>query len=119
MSERSAEPGEAAKRVSPVRGILVALGIGGLAQYAFIRGALLPGLTGYGTAIWVFVSRMGQNLEHDSQEKEQGLALKLIRDEIRGIVDTFAMVRKNWRQMTIAEILSGSFKSPDDKEASS
>ena len=119
MSKRSAEPVGDVKRISTVKGILVALAFGGAAQYAFERDSLFLGLIGYGIAIWVFVSRMGQNLEHDSQEEEQSLDLKLIRDEVRGMVDTFAIIRKNWRQMTIAEILSGSFKSPDDEEARS
>jgi hypothetical protein len=115
MRKRSAEPGEDVKRIPSVMGIFAALGIGSAAQYAFDRDALILGVIGYGLAIWIFVSQLGRDLEHDSLEENQDLDLDLLKDEIRGMVDAFASIRKNWRQMTIAEILLGSY----DKEAKS
>ena len=115
MSKRSAEPGEDVKRIPSVLGIFAALGIGSAAQYAFDRNSLVLGVIGYGLAIWIFISRTGDYLEHGSQEDGQGLDLELLKDEIREMVDAFAYTRKNWRQMTIAEIIS----SLNDKETRS
>lgn len=116
MSKQAAEPTKDMKQTSPIRGILIPLGIGGLAQFAFARGSLLLGLIGYGIAIWFFVTRLRCYLETDSPDEDQVFDLKLFREEIRLKSKTLAFIRKNWREMTIAEIFSGSFKLPDDKE---
>jgi hypothetical protein len=117
MSKQSAKPVKNKENVSSVRSILAALGIGGLAQYALARDSLLLGLVGYGVAVWFFVSRLGRYLEVDSPKDSRGFELKLLRDELRGKSKALVFIRNNWRHLTIAEILSGSYKLSDDKKA--
>lgn len=113
-TQKSPEPNKEMKSASPLRRTLAALGIGSVAQYALTHGFPLLGLAGYGIAIWLFVPHLGRDLEHVSLEEERVLDGKLFKEEIRELIDTFAFIKNNWRQMTISEIFSGSFKPPDD-----
>jgi hypothetical protein len=114
MTKKSPEPIKEMKSASPLRRTLAALGMGSVAQYTLTHGFPLLGMAGYGIAIWLFVPPLGRYLEHVSLEEEGGLDGKLFKEEILALIDTFAVIKNNWRQMTISEIFSGSFKPPDD-----
>ena len=113
-TKKSPEPKKEMKSASPLRRTLAALGIGSVAQYILTHGFLLLGLAGYGIAIWLFVPLLGRYLERVSLEEEGGLDVKLFKEEVRALTGTFAVIKNNWRQMTISEFFSGSFKPPEN-----
>ena len=114
VTKKSPEPIKETKNTSPLRRTLIALGIGSVAQYTLTHGFPLLGMAGYGIAIWLFVPHLGRYLERVSLEEEGGLDRKLFRQETRALIDAFAFIKNNWRQMTISEIFSWSFKPPEN-----
>ncbi len=92
-----------------LRGLLVSLGIGLAAQYTLTHGFPLVGGVGYGIAVWLFISHVGGQTA-DPVGDQPELDWKLILQEIRARFSSVEIIKNNWRDLTIYEIISGSYK---------
>ncbi len=116
MSKKSSEMAKDITNKSGLRGTITALAIGAGAQYALSQDFVVLGIVGYGIAIWLFVSRPESYQQQDSAKPEQDQERRSLPGQIGEIIASFAVIRKNWRQLSLSEIFSGQIEWPGDMD---